>query len=81
MFKNLKTQITELAYSAVNIAEQSMDTKTGQDKKNLAIEYIVSMLPILPPLKTVTVILLSKFIDEAVEQAVKYLNAVKNKEA
>lgn len=81
MFKNIKNTITELAYSAVNVAEQSMDTLTGQDKKNLAIEYLVSMLPIIQPLKGIVVVVLSKFIDEAIEQAVKYMNNVKNKEA
>lgn len=81
MFKNIKNTITELAYSAVNVAEQSMDTLTGQDKKNLAIEYIVSMLPIIQPLKSVVVVVLSKFIDEAIEHAVIYMNNMKNKEA
>lgn len=78
MFKNLKNTISELAYSAVNMAEQSLDTSSGQEKKAIAIEYIVSMLPLLPPLKTVIILLLSKFIDEAVEHAVKYMNDMKN---
>ncbi len=81
MFKNLKNTITELAYSAVNVAEQSIECSSGQEKKVVAIEYLVSMLPILPPLKSIAVLLLSKIIDEAVEQAVKYMNDVKNKEA
>jgi len=80
MFKNLKANIAELAYSAVNMAEQSLDTSSGQEKKNMAIEYIISMLPILPPIKNVIVILLSKFIDEAVENAVTYMNSMKNVE-
>lgn len=79
MFKNIKQTITDLAYTAVNMAEQSMDTVTGQDKKTMAIEYVVSMLPIFQPLKSIIVVLLSKFIDEAIEQAVKYMKEVKNK--
>ena len=78
MFKNLKNTITELAYSAVNMAEQSIDSTSGQEKKVMAIEYVVSMLPILPPLKIVIVLLLTKFIDEAIEHAVKYMKEVKN---
>jgi len=78
MFKNIKQTITDLAYTAVNMAEQSMDTTTGQGKKTMAIEYVVSMLPIFQPLKAVIVVLLSKFIDEAIEQAVKYMKEVKN---
>jgi hypothetical protein len=80
MFKNLKATISELAYSAVNMAEQSLDTSGGQEKKILAIEYVISMLPILPPLKKVVVILLSKFIDDAIEKAVTYMNNMKNVE-
>lgn len=78
MFKNLKNTITELAFSAVNMVEQSLETKTGAEKKTMAIEYVVSMLPILPPIKTVVVLVLTKFIDEAIEQAVKYMNDMKN---
>lgn len=78
MIKNIKQKITDLAYAAVNMAEQSMDTKTGQEKKDIAIEYVVSMLPLLPPLKGVVVFLMSKFIDEAVEQAVKYMKEIRN---
>lgn len=78
MFKNLKKTITDLAYSAVNMAEQSIETKSGREKKEMAIEYVVSMLPILPPVKTIIVILLTKFIDEAVEKAVKYMKEVEN---
>ena len=78
MFKNFKNIITELAFSAVNVAEQSLETKTVAEKKAMAIEYVVSMLPILPPLKTVVVIVLTKFIDEAIEHAVKYMNDMKN---
>jgi len=80
MFKNLKTTISELAYSAVNMAEQSLDTACGQDKKNLAIEYVISMLPILPPMKKMVVVLLSGFIDAAIEKAVGYMNDMKNAE-
>ena len=78
MFKNIKQKITDLAYTAVNMAEQSMDTTSGQDKKTMAIEYVVSMLPIFQPLKSVIVVVLSKFIDEAIEHAVKYMKEVKN---
>lgn len=78
MFKNLKNTISELAYSAVNIVEQSLETKSGAEKKAMAIEYVVSMLPVLPPIKTVVVFVLTKFIDEAIEHAVKYMNDMKN---
>lgn len=81
MFKNIKENIRELAYAAVNIAEQTLGSAQGQEKKMMAIEYVVSMLPIIPPLKKFIVILLSKFIDESIELAVTYMKSVQNKEA
>lgn len=79
MFGNLKTMISELAYSAVNIAEETLGSSCGQEKKIAAIEYIVSMLPIVSPLRSIVAVVLSKFIDEAIEKAVEYMNNVKNK--
>lgn len=81
MFNNLKSTITELAYAAVNMAEETLDSATGKEKKTAAIEYIVSMLPVISPLKSIISVLLSKFIDEAVEKAVEYLKSIKNSEA
>ena len=81
MFENIKSNITELAYTAVNMAEESLSTSTGQEKKAAAIEYIISMLPISPIFKGIISTLLSKFIDEAVEKAVEYMKNVKNAEA
>ena len=81
MFKNLKNTITELAYAAVNMAEETFDTATGKEKKTAAIEYIVSMLPFVSPFKGIISVVLSKFIDEAIEKAVTYMNNIKNLEA
>lgn len=81
MFSNLKCTITELAYTAANMAEETLNTATGKEKKAAAIEYIISMLPIISPLKKLTSLILSKFIDEAVEKAVTYMKSIKNSEA
>lgn len=81
MFDNLKSKITELAYAAVSMAEDTLNTATGQQKKAAAIEYVVSMLPVAAPFKSVVSFVLSKFIDEAVEKAVSYMKSVKNPEA
>lgn len=80
MFSNLKNKITELAYKAVSMAEDTLNTSTGQEKKSAAIDYIISMLPVPSILKIVASTLLSKFIDEAVENAVTYMKSVKNSE-
>ena len=81
MFSNLKKTITELAYSAVIMAEETLSSSTGQEKKDAAIEYIVSMLPIPSLFKGIVSSLLSKFIDEAIENAVSYMKSIKNSEA
>ena len=81
MFKNLKSTITELAYTAVNMAEETLDSATGKEKKTAAIEYIVSMLPLVSPFKSIIAVVLSKFMDEAIEKAVTYMNSIKNLEA
>ena len=81
MLGNLKNTITELAYSAVVMAEETLSTSDGQEKKAAAIGYIVSMLPVFPLFKGVISVLLSKFIDEAVEKAVEYMKSIKNSEA
>lgn len=81
MFGNLKNTITELAYTAVSMAEETLNTATGKEKKSAVVEYIISMLPIIAPLKGITAMLLSKFIDEAVEKAVTYMKSIKNSEA
>jgi len=81
MFSNIKIKITELAYAAVSMAEETLDSASGKEKKSAAIEYIVSMLPIVAPLKSIVCFVLSKFIDEAVERAVEYMKSIKNSEA
>jgi len=77
MFSNIKSTITELAYAAVNMAEDTLATETGKEKKEAAIEYVVSMLPLVSPLKKIVSVILSKFIDESVEKAVTYMKSVK----
>lgn len=81
MFSNIKSTITELAYSAVTMTEQTLSSSTGQEKKAAAIDYIISMLPVVVPFKGLITLVLSKFIDEAVEKAVEYMKSVKISEA
>lgn len=81
MFNNLKSTITDLAFSAVTMAEETLATASGTEKKTAAIDYIVSMIPIPIIFKSVISFVLSKFIDESVEKAVEYMNSIKNPEA
>lgn len=81
MFKNLKNNIKDLAYSAVSMVEESLFSSSGAEKKTAAISYVVSMLPIPPIFKGITSIVLSKVIDEAIENAVSYMKSIQNTEA
>jgi len=76
MFKTIKEIIKETAYSAVMMAENELSSASGYEKKTKAIEFIVSKIPVAQPFKSIIVLLLSKFIDKAVEQAVTYMKSV-----
>lgn len=76
MFINLKERIKQLAQSAVAIAERSLGSKTGKEKKVMAINYIVEHLPVNQFLKGFVAFVLSGFIDNAVEYSVKYMNSL-----
>ncbi len=78
MFENLKEEIKEIAYSAVTMAEDALGSSNGQEKKILAIEFIVSKLPVMEPFKKIIIIILGKFIDRAVEEAVAYMKSIQN---
>lgn len=80
MINNLKNNIKEMAYSAVTTTEETLSSSSGKEKKAAAIEYIISMLPIPSLFKYLTSLLLSKFIDEAVENAVAYMKNIQNSE-
>ena len=73
MFKNLKSKIKEIAVNAVLYAEETLGSNKGKEKKSMAIEYIVSRIPIISPLQKLVAMLLSSFIDDAVEFAVQYI--------
>jgi len=76
MFKTIKETIKETAYSAVKMAELELSSATGKEKKEKAVEFVVSRIPVAQPFKPIIVILLSKFIDKAIEQAVTYMKTV-----
>lgn len=73
MLKNIKIKIKELAKSAVIIAEEQLGSKTGLQKKKMAIEYIINHIPVSTPFKVLISLLLSSFIDDAIEFAVQYM--------
>lgn len=75
MFDKLKTTIKELAKTAVFKAEEALGSSKGQEKKSMAIEYIIQHIPVPSFFKPLISLLLSSFIDDAVEFAVEYMKS------
>lgn len=73
MFDNLKESIKELAKTAVIKAEEALGSNKGQQKKEMAIKYIVDKIPVPALFKPIISLLLSSFIDDAIELAVEYM--------
>lgn len=73
MFEKTKQKIKEISMSAVELAEKTLGSNTGREKKEMAIKYIISRLPVIAPLKIFIGMLLSSFIDDAIEFAVQVM--------
>lgn len=76
LFSKTKTKIKELAKNAVLVAEAELGSGKSQEKKKLAIEYVLKNLPISNFLKSIISILLSSFIDDAIEISVNYMKTL-----
>lgn len=76
LFSKTKNKIMELAKNAVLVAEAELGSGEGQEKKKLAIDYVLKNLPISSFLKSVISILLSSFIDDAIEISVNYMKTL-----
>lgn len=76
----IKETISDLAYSAVSYAENSLSTSSGKEKKRLAITFLVNKLAIATPFKPFVIFILTDFIDKAIENAVEYMNEVRNED-
>ena len=73
MFEKTKQKIKEISMSAVELAEKTLGSNEGKLKKEMAIKYIISRLPVIAPFKTFIGMLLSSFIDDAIEFAVQVM--------
>ena len=76
MFKNIKTIITGLAKNAVLVAERELGTGKGQQKKQMAIKYIIEHLPFSSFTKSIISVFLSRFIDDVIETIVSQINSL-----
>ena len=73
MFNKLKEKIKELAKTAVIKAEEALGSSKGQQKKEMAVKYVVGRIPVPDFFKPLIPVLLSSFIDDAIELAVEYM--------
>mgnify|MGYP006872974905 CR=1 FL=1 len=76
MFLKIKDRIKELAKNAVFIAESEFGKGSGNQKKEIALNYIIKHLPFAPLVKEIIALFLSSFIDDAIEAAVLYMNSL-----
>ena len=64
---------------AVVIAEEELIS--NKDKKTMAIEFVVSNIPLASPFRKFIAKILAGFIDDAIEFAVKQMKNFSSKEA
>ncbi|MCM1009567.1 MAG: hypothetical protein NC390_01645 [Fusobacterium sp.] len=74
MLESFKNKVLELAKQAVTVAEETLAGETGKQKKIAAVKYVVTHLPVPNPIRYILGVVLSVFIDSAVEIAVAYMN-------
>lgn len=75
MFTKLKNAIKELAKQAVDLAEKKLTGEEGRKKKEMALEYVISNIPVCAPFKKIAAKILASFIDDAIELAVEYMKS------
>ena len=76
MFSHIKSQIKELAKNAVLAAENQIGKGNGQEKKEMAVNYIVKNLPFSNFTKHLISIFLARFIDDVIEVSVIWLKSL-----
>ncbi len=74
--KNTKNKIIELAKNAVMVSEAELGNGKGEEKKKMAINYVLKNLPLPTFIKNILFIILSGFIDDAIELAVNYMKSL-----
>lgn len=74
LLEKIKEQIKENAILAVKKAEKELGSSKGIEKKQQAVSFVVSRLPVTEFFKPIAGAILSKVIDDAVEFAVYCMN-------
>ncbi len=75
MLMKLKLKIRELAKTADKLAEEALGSSKGQEKKTMAIEFVLEKISPPALLRPFVKILFSSLIDEAIELAVEYMKS------
>lgn len=73
MFEGIKNQIKELAKNAVLIAETELGSGHGEEKKKIAVDYVLKNLNFSTPVKIIISVILSSFIDDVIEISVRLM--------
>lgn len=76
MKPKLREIINNLAKEAVLRSEELLGSGCGQQKKEMAIDYVTEHLPFSGFGKKIVAVLLSWLIDDAIEFSVSYLNSL-----
>ncbi len=77
MIAGFKNKILALAKQAVLSVEEELSGETGKNKKIAAVKFVVTHLPVPSKFRYILGIVLSVFIDSAIEIAVSYMNECK----
>lgn len=79
--EKIRKYLSKFSYQAVCYAEEAVGKGKGSIKKEMAIDYLISKLPIYcQPFAPVLKTLLSKMLDELIEYAVKKLHEVQEQQ-
>ena len=77
----IKKYFKQFAYQAVCFAEQQIGSGFGDEKKEMAIEFLLKKLPaFIKPFTPLLKPLLMQILDEVIEQAVDLLHALQEKQ-
>ena len=75
----IQKKFKQFAFSAVVYAEEYIGSGEGQEKKKLAIEYLINLLPIgFKPFASIFRRLLTDIADSLIEKAVVKLHLLQN---
>lgn len=76
MFNKFKETVQVLAKQAVYLAEKTLTGEEGRKKKQMALEYVISNIPVCAPFKRIVAKIIAGFIDDTIELAFQCMNSL-----